>query len=226
MEVYKDIKRLFGKRIKKFIRSRRGNHFDNAGAVTQLDYKLIMQGIDQVKPRVFIEIGTGKGVSTENIFTYLNNNYPDCEFYTIDIFKEHYNNILNRFKGYKKFHALLGLSVLKEETTDPAFTELKNYDGPQNVLRSLLENELKHRQADIAFIDSRKGSALSEFLLLLKYMNKEGIIFCHDILNRGKGVEVLTYIQKYKDKFDYDIIDTGPAGMLVIRLRLSPAGSR
>lgn len=180
---------------------------------------MILEGVDAVKPSLFIEIGTGKGISTSHIFEYLEKNFPDCTFYTIEIFKEHWENIQKRFGGRKNFNALLGLSVTKEETSDPAFTELSNYEGPQNVLRQLLENKLSGRKIDIAFIDSRKGSAVAEFHLILEHLNPAGIIFCHDILNRGKAVEVLSYIQQHKDKFDYNIFDTGSAGMLVIRLK-------
>jgi predicted O-methyltransferase YrrM len=211
----KDVK----KRLKKYYRALRGDHFDNAGAVTPQDYAVLQKGIDEVKPASYIEIGTGRGISASHVFEYLQQHFPACHFYTLEIFPGHYEAIRSKFQAHANFHALLGLSVTREETTDPAFQELKNYSGPVNTLRNLLEKEFSTKGVDIAFIDSRKGSALAEFKLLEKHMSPHGIIFCHDILNRGKGVEVLLYLQEHKEKYDYDVLDTGRAGMIRIRFR-------
>lgn len=221
--VYLFLKKGIKKRLKKYYRALRGDHFDNAGAVTAEDYKLIMQGIDDVKPSSFIEIGTGRGISSSHIFPYLLQHFPSCDFYTLEIFPEHHKNIQMKFGEHSNFHAVLGLSVTREETTDPAHAELANYKGPVNSLRDLLKKDFSNRKVDIAFIDSRKGSALAEFKLLDEYMNPRGIIFCHDILNRGKGVEVLLYLQEHRDRYDYEVLDTGPAGM--IRIRRKPAAN-
>ena len=99
------------------------------------------------------------------------------------------------------------------------FGELKNYKGPNDILRNLLDDEFEKRHLDIAFIDSRKGTALPEFLLLEKKLSPNGIIFCHDILNRGKAVEILMFLQRHKDRYVYDVLDTGPCGMLRIKLK-------
>lgn len=207
------------KRGKKFFRALKGDFFDNAGAVTAEDYREIMRGIDEVKPESYLEIGTGKGVSAINVYGYLREKFPSCHFYTLEIFPEHNENIKKKFGQHATFHALLGLSVTKEETTEPAFSELKNYNGPVNTLRDLLDKDFSNKKLDIAFIDSRKGSALAEFILIEKYISPKGIIYCHDILNRGKGVEVLTYMQQHKNKYDYDVLDTGAAGIIRIRLK-------
>lgn len=214
---YSRFKKGVKKRLKKYVRSLKGDYFDNAGAVTEADFIELKKAIDQVNPRIYIEIGTGRGISASRIFSYMKERHPQCDFYTIDIFKEHADNIRKKFEGEPRFHALLGLSVMREETTDPARSELRDYKGPQNVLRELLRTELGGKNVDVAFIDSRKGSALAEFHLLLDHLAPGGIILCHDILNRGKGVEVLLYLQEHKQRFDYDILDTGPAGMLRIR---------
>ena len=221
LSVYIWFKKNVKKRGKKILRAIKGDFFDNAGAVTPRDYEVLCQGIDEVKPSVYIEIGTGKGVSATYVFDYLKKNFPKCHFYTLEIFKEHYENIKLKYDSEPTFHALLGLSVTKTETTDPAFSELKNYHGPENTLRDLLEKDFTTKKVDIAFIDSRKGSALAEFLLLEKYISRSGIIFCHDILNRGKGVEVLLHLQQNKSRYDYDVLDTGAAGMIKIKFRSS-----
>ena len=215
--VYLFVKKKVKKRLKKYYRALRGDHFDNAGAVTALDYNVIQIAIDEVKPRSYIEIGTGKGVSATHVFNYLQDKFPACEFYTLEIFQEHYENILRKYKDYPTFHALLGLSVTRDETTNPAFDELVNYKGPVDTLRNLLESEYSEKKVDMVFIDSRKGSALAEFKLVEKYISKHGIVFCHDILNRGKGVEVLSYLQEFRERYIYDVLDTGPAGMIRIR---------
>lgn len=215
---YLFVKKKVKKRLKKYYRALRGDHFDNAGAVTALDYEVIQIAIDEVKPASYIEIGTGKGVSATHVFNYLQVKFPSCDFYTLEIFPEHYENILRKYKDHPTFHALLGLSVTREETTNPAFDELANYKGPVNTLRELLQKEFADKKVDMVFIDSRKGSALAEFKLVEKYISKNGIIFCHDILNRGKGVEVLSYLQEFRERYRYDILDTGPAGIIRIRL--------
>lgn len=215
--IYVFLKKGVKKRLKKYYRALRGDHFDNAGAVTEQDYAVLKQGIDEVKPSSYIEIGTGKGVSATHVYNYLQKNFPECQFYTLEIFQQHYEAIRVKYLHSPTFHALLGLSVSREETTNPAYDELANYTGPVNTLRNLLQENFKDKKVDIAFIDSRKGSALAEFLLLEKYMSPNGIIFCHDILNRGKGVEVLLYLQQHKNRFDFDVLDTGPAGMIRIR---------
>ncbi len=214
---YLYVKKNVKKRLKKYYRAIRGDHFDNAGAVTDLDYQIIQIGIDEVKPASFIEIGTGKGISTTHVFNYLQEKFPACQFYTLEIFQEHYENIVRKFSAFPAFHALLGLSVTREETTPPAFDELANYHGPVNTLRNLLETEFSDKKIDMAFIDSRKGSALAEFKLLEKYISPNGIVFCHDILNRGKGIEVFSYLQEFRERYIYDVLDTGPAGMIRIR---------
>jgi predicted O-methyltransferase YrrM len=197
----------------------KGDYFYNAGAVTNHDCAVLKQGIDEVKPLNYIEIGTGKGISTTHIFNYLQTNFPQCHFYTLEIFKPYYDAICEKHKDSPCFHALLGLSVTREETTNPAYDELANYQGPVNILKNLLENDFGGKKVDIAFIDSRKGSALAEFKLIEKYLSPKDIIFCHDILNRGKGVEVLLYLQQNKSRYDFDILDTGHQGMIRIRLR-------
>lgn len=216
---YSFLKKGVKKRLKKYYRALRGDHFDNAGAVTEMDYTILKEGIDEVKPSSYIEIGTGKGISATHVFNYLQKNFPQCHFYTLEIFQQHYDAIREKYKDSAFFHALLGLSVTREETTNPAFDELVNYTGPVNTLRNLLEKDFNGKKVDIAFIDSRKGSALAEFKLIERHMSPKGIIFCHDILNRGKGVEVLLYLQQNKNRYDFDVLDTGPAGMIRIRLR-------
>jgi len=202
-----------------FINVLRGDKFSNSGAITNDDLEQIRIGIDEVKPKVFIEIGTGRGVSTKKIYDYLINNYPECHFYTIELFKKYYKSIRKHFSYSPTFHPVLGLSVCLEETTPPASSELNNYVGPKDILRDLFNDGLKNKKVDIAFIDSRKGSALAEFFILRKHLSKNGIIFCHDILNGGKGVEVLEYLQKHKKKYAFNVINTGPMGMIKIKLK-------
>jgi predicted O-methyltransferase YrrM len=85
-----------------------------------------------------------------------------------------------------------------------------------------------NKKVDVCFIDSIRGSALSEFKIIINYLKENGIIFCHDILNGGKGVEIKEYLDVNKDKFEYEIIDTGTTtisekqvkpGMMRIRLK-------
>lgn len=217
MFTFQYVRRAARKRLKRFMGRLKGDYFDNVGAVTAKDLELMTSAIDRLRPALFIEIGTGKGFSTRGIFRHLAQHFPDCSFYTIDIFKEYLEDVLKEFEQHASFHSCHGLSVKREETTDPAFTELKNYSGPQNVLRKLFEGELKGRGIDIAFIDSRKGTAVPEFQVLAEHLSPNGYIFCHDILNGGKGVELVSYLDGLKDTFHYDVLDTGPAGMIRIR---------
>lgn len=71
----------------------------------------------------------------------------------------------------------------------------------------------------LAFIDSRKGSALPEFKLLAGRLSPGGVILCHDILNGGKGVEVHEFIRAHPDEYDFEIINTGPDGLIRIHNR-------
>ncbi len=205
--------------LRRLLNALQGDVFSNAGSITDEDFEQIRIGIEQVNPKIFIEIGTGKGISTKKIYNYLRSNYPKCHLYTLEVFKKYHNQIRKQFYDCHTFHALNGLSVLVEETTPPAYNELMHYSGPTDILRKLFNQDLKNRQVDIAFIDSRKGSARAEFLLLEKKLSSRGIIFCHDILNNGKGVEVLEYIQTHQDKYTFEVIDTGLEGMIKIRRR-------
>ncbi len=204
------------KRLKKFLHRLRGDVFDNAGAVTEADIAEIHRAIDRVNPTIFIEIGTGTGVSTRATYKYLQDKYPVCDFYTLDIFQEYLERIVSEFQQDQHLHVRHGLSVKRSETTDPAFEELGNYNGPDNVLRKLLDNELNGKSVDIAFIDSRKGTAVPEFKVLAERLSPDGIILCHDLLNGGKGVELVDYLQ-HDPRFTYQIINTGPAGMIRIQ---------
>jgi len=112
----------------------------------------------------------------------------------------------------------MGLSTRIDETTHPACEELIDYKGPTDTLKKLFKNDLRIKKVDIAFIDSRKGNALAEFLIISEHLSPNGIIFCHDILNFGKGVEVLDYIKNNMDVYKFEVIDTGPAGMIKIKL--------
>lgn len=215
----RSIKSSAKKRIKKFMRALKGDYFSNAGAVTEMDLQLLRDAIDQVKPTLFIEIGTGTGASSRGIFQYILRQMPTCDFYTMDIFNNYLDDINKVFGTHPNFHTVLGLSVLRDEITDPAYTELSNYQGPTNSLRKLLDVELKGRMVDIAFIDSRKGTAVPEFHVLAERLSPNGIIFCHDILNGGKGVELATYLREDEGPFSFEIINTGPAGMIRIQRR-------
>ena len=119
--------------------------------------------------------------------------------------------------SYPQFHALWGLSVLKKETTPPAYNELMNYYGPSDILRQLFNNELENTKIDIAFIDSRKGTALAEFHVLRKHLSNNGVIYCHDVLNKGKGEEVLNYLTNNNNKYKFTIKKTGTEGILIIQ---------
>jgi predicted O-methyltransferase YrrM len=196
--------------------------FKNQAAEFPLaDFEVIRQGIDGVKPKTFIELGTGVGTSTALIFDYLERHCPECEFWTIEIDRALADAAQARYAKRPGFSAMWGLTVTPEETTDPARSELGEYSGPVNTLRDVL-TQIGERGVDIAFIDSRKGSSLAEFKLLEKALSPHGIIYCHDILNGGKGVEVLMYIQKHKDVFDYDVSDSSQYGMIRISHKAQP----
>jgi predicted O-methyltransferase YrrM len=202
-------------KLKKIILALCGNIFTNPGPVKDQDIEQIRQGIDEVNPEIFIEIGTGTGVSTRNIYGYLQKKVPQCEFYTIEIYKDYYTKIKEEFCDCATFHAILGLSVNREDTTKPAYMELALYFGPTNTLRDLVNHDMKNKKIDIVFIDSRIGTSLPEFLFLKDHMSPNGIIFCHDVYE-GKGIEVLEYLKKHNDEFLYEVIDT-EYGMLKIR---------
>jgi len=57
----------------------------------------------------------------------------------------------------------MGLSVLAEETTPSAYDKLIKYTGPTDILRSLFNKYPKNGRVEIAFVDSRKGSAGQSF---------------------------------------------------------------
>jgi hypothetical protein len=213
----KDIKRI-KRTIGKAIRRKRGDIFQNQGVFAAADFEVIRKGIDEVRPKTFIELGTGEGTATEMIFRYLEKYYSECEFWTIEIFRPLAEAVQTRFGANPKFHAVWGLTVTPEETTDPARSELVSYTGPIDRLRKILD-QIVGQGVDMALIDSRKGSSLAEFKLLEQRLSPGGIIYCHDILNRGKGVEALMYLQQHKDRFDYDIFDTSPEGIIRIKIK-------
>ncbi len=93
-------------RRRKVIRARRGDVFQNPGAISEEDFLQIKKGIDEIAPSVFVEIGTDRGASTETLFTYLRNNFPECEFFTIDIFLWHVLNARSKFADEPRFHAI------------------------------------------------------------------------------------------------------------------------
>jgi predicted O-methyltransferase YrrM len=204
--------------IKSLGRKLTGNYFRNDGGIGGGDFEQIRLEIDRIRPALFIEIGTGTGVSSKRIFSYLDAQGIQCDFYTIEIFERYYLDIKNAVT-HPRFHPIHGLSVTAEETTDPARGELIGYRGPQNVLRELLNRDLSGRLIDMAFIDSRKGSALPEFRLMVPRLAPGGTIFCHDILNGGKGVEVLEFLQDNEETYRFKVVNTGPEGIIKINLR-------
>ena len=204
--------------IKRLGRKIIGDRFQNDGGISDRDFDEIRSAMDRIHPSIFIEVGTGTGISTKRIFGHLVGLGTPFDLYSIEIF-EHYHARIARAISDRRFHPILGLSVLIEETTDPARSELANYRGPQNVLRTLLTTEIAGRVIDLAFIDSRKGSALAEFKLLAERLSCDGAIFCHDVLNGGKGVEVLHFLEAHRDRYVFDVIDTGPDGIIKIGLR-------
>jgi predicted O-methyltransferase YrrM len=206
--------------IKRLGRKIIGDRFQNHGGISERDFDEIRNAMDRIRPSIFIEVGTGTGVSTRRIFAHLVDHGIVCDLYSIEIFERHHARIQEAISD-RRFHPILGLSVLVEETTDPARSELASYRGPQNVLRSLLATELAGRTIDLAFIDSRKGGALAEFKVLSERLSPAGTIFCHDVLNGGKGVEVLQFLQEHSDRYEFDVIDTGPDGIIRIGLRPS-----
>jgi predicted O-methyltransferase YrrM len=201
----------------------------NSGGITDMDGDILIEGINEVKPDVYLEIGTGIGSSTDVIFNYLIEEFPNCEFYTIDINPDTIREVIEKYNSYSNFNAILGLSVKKNELVSRAKKKCGRYRGTEDVLRKVLLNMAEvNKKVDVCFIDSIRGSALSEFKIIINYLKENGIIFCHDILNGGKGVEIKEYLDVNKDKFEYEIIDTGTTttsekqvkpGMMRIRLK-------
>ena len=206
-------------KVKEIIARQRGNLFHNQGAIRDADFDEIRRAIDEVRPDVFVELGTGRGVSTTKVFEYISAHLPECSFFTVELFQELHDAVANKYAGARRFTAIHGLTVTPDETTNPARSELRGYDGPIDVLRDLLRQDLKGRHVDIGFIDTRKGSALPEFRLLESRLSPGGVIFCHDVLNGGKGVEVLAHLENNPNQYTYEILDTGPEGLLKIRRR-------
>jgi predicted O-methyltransferase YrrM len=211
--------RYIFKRVKKASLRKQGDFFGNPGPIFENDFEELRKGIVEIRPKVYVEIGTATGISASRTFIYLKEHNPECEFYTLDIFEKYSRSIAHRFSNEPRFHALTGLSVRINETDDPARKELKNYRGPTDVLRKLFSEALAGKKLDIAFIDSRVGTALPELLVLEEYLADNGIIFCHDILNRGKGVEVLFHLELNRDRYEFEVVNTGPAGIIKIRLK-------
>ncbi len=215
MGIHMKVIRFIKDKIKYFLKTYshlRGDIFANAGPIDDNDSISLKKSINQIKPRIFIEVGTGRGASTREIYKYLHANCPNCHFYTIDILKK-FTEAVDKEFPYETFHTYVGLSVLKEEVTSPASEEVKDYSGPANILRKIIK-DLNDKKVDMAFIDSRKGSALSEFKILEKHLSSKGIIFCHDAYV-GKGVEVVEYLRRNRNKFGYEIIPT-KAGLLKV----------
>lgn len=165
------------------------------GGITDEDFDAIKKGIDEVKPKVFIEIGAGR--STRLVFEYLCKKCPSCVFYTIDPIIRFLEKAGQDFETHKNFNSLLGLSVKKEDLVSPALEEFGTYSGDENILVDLLESKFKNRKVDMLFIDSREGSAVAEFKAIEKYLSAKAIVFCHDVLNGGTGHELQEYL---KDK--------------------------
>ena len=199
--------------VKRLGRKIIGDRFQNHGEISDRDFDEIRTAMDRIRPSIFIEVGTGRGVSTRRIFAHLVGLGIPFDLYSIEIFAQHHARIAQAIRD-PRFHPILGLSVRIEETTDPAHSELATYKGPQNVLRTLLDSDLAGRTVDLAFIDSRKGSALAEFNVLAARLSRHGTIFCHDVLNGGKGVEVLQHLKDNADRYEFDVIDTGPDGII------------
>jgi len=200
--------------------------FKNSGGITPKDGELLIESINETNPKVYIEIGTGSTFSASKVFDYLVKNSIDCKFYTIDVNSKIIDGINETYGSYSNFKALQGLSVTKNELTSRAKQLSRGYEGEDDVLRKLLKQ--LNQKVDICFIDSIKGSSLAEFKIIVEHLQDNGVIFCHDILNNGKGVEVKEYLDLYPDKFIYEVIDTGTVktngedvkpGMLRIKLK-------
>lgn len=204
--------RLLPLPVKRFGKRVLGDRFQNDGGINDADFEAIRKDIDRVRPSVFIEIGTGVGISARKIFSYLKAQGRPFDFYSVDIFRGHLKAASTAIPD-ANFHPVWGLSITADETTEPARSTLSGYSGPQNVLRMLLDTELAGRTVDVAFIDSAKGSALPEFKVLAERMAPNGAIFCHDITNGDKGVEVLEYVKR-DARFRYEVVDTGPNGII------------
>ena len=83
----------------------------------------------------------------------------------------------------------------------------------------MIDAEIAPRQLDVAFIDSRQGTALPGIRFLQSNLNPGGIVYCHDILNDGKGAEVLEYLQDDPEKYGFQVLDTGLAGTFEIGVK-------
>lgn len=210
----RDLIRLLPLPVKQFGKRIIGDRFQNDGGITDLDFEVMRRDIDRIRPGVFIELGTGTGVSTRKLFYAVRQQGLPFAFYTFEIFKRHRNAIRKAIPD-PTFHPIWGFSVTREETTEPCHSQLEGYNGPQNILRTVLNTDLAGRKVDMAFIDSNKGCAVAEFKLLAERLSKDGVIFCHDILNRGKGAEVVEHLKTRSD-FRYEVIDTGPSGIIRI----------
>jgi predicted O-methyltransferase YrrM len=192
-----------------------GNVFANQGPVTREDFELIRRVIDEVQPAVVIELGTGYGVSGSWIFEHLLARHPNCKFITVDVFERATRQMNDKFGTQATFEAVHGLTVTVEETTSPAREELASYNGPQDVLRKIVDG-LRGVPVGVAFIDSRKGTAVPEFEVLAAALAPNGAILCHDVLNGGKGVELQKHLLGSK-QFSVRVHATSDAGLLDVR---------
>src|ERR1700722_18341995 len=112
--------------IKRLGRKIIGDRFQNDGGISDRDFDEIRTAIIRIRPSIFIEVGTGTGISTKRIFACLAELGPTFDLYSIEIFPRYHARIAQAIRD-PRFHPILGLSVRIEETTDPARSELADY---------------------------------------------------------------------------------------------------
>tara|TARA_B100000767_G_scaffold165444_1_gene154980 strand:- start:248 stop:877 length:630 start_codon:yes stop_codon:yes gene_type:complete len=165
--------------------------------------KILLNEIDNYKPKNFLEVGVFQGVTSRNVCEKLNiNNNGNFSFHGIDIFEDSNINVDNKEMTHKHsklsnpFKHLLFNIILKKNlfSIKSIYKFLNKFKDNVHLYKGYSNTELPKidlSKIDMVFLDGGHSyeTVSSDLSLILKEIKKGKVIICDDYDQKNYGVK-------------------------------------
>ena len=165
--------------------------------------KILLNEIDNYKPKNFLEVGVFQGVTSRNVCEKLNiNNNGNFSFHGIDIFEDSNINVDNKEMTHKHsklsnpFKHLLFNIILKKNlfSIKSIYKFLNKFKDNVHLYKGYSNTELPKidlSKIDMIFLDGGHSyeTVSSDLSLILKEIKKGKVIICDDYDQKNYGVK-------------------------------------
>ena len=174
--------------------------------------KILLNEIDNYKPKNFLEVGVFQGVTSRNVCEKLNIiNNGNFTFHGIDIFEESNSSIDNKEMTVKHnklsnpFKHLFFNIILKKDlfSIESIYKFLSKFNDNVYLYKGFSDRELPKvdlESIDMVFLDGGHSydTVSSDLSLILKKIKKGKVIICDDYDQKTYGVKKA--VDEFKDQ--------------------------